>query len=221
MHAGRDRPVRRRGAVPVLQRGPLNPRQGPNPDPAASRSGVRRPGLGCHRPPAGGRRRGHPGRRRHQSPPGRSNMVGDRSPTRRVTSRRTATLRILHVCLKTPTPNDEATTWNPAHPTSNDLTSKPMGCLIRGRGQRLEVGVSHHMGVAGDIASRLRGTHPLAVRRADRRGGSNGRSGGQNRERGYGSARCDQHTSTCPPSDNSFLAIPPWASCQTRCSWRR
>ena len=73
-------------------RPPLDSRQGPNPAPATSRGGVRRPGLGRHPPPAGGRRRSHPGRRRHQSPPGRSVLDGDRSPTRRVTSRRTATL---------------------------------------------------------------------------------------------------------------------------------
>ena len=68
--------------------------------------------LGCQRPPAGGRRRSDPGRRRHQSPPQRSNMVGDRSPTRRVTSRRTATLHVLPGCLKTSTPYGEAAAWN-------------------------------------------------------------------------------------------------------------
>jgi hypothetical protein len=36
--------------------------------------------------------------------------IGDRSPTRRVTSRRTATLHILHGCLKTASRRPPATT---------------------------------------------------------------------------------------------------------------
>jgi hypothetical protein len=47
-----------------------------------------------------------------RAPPGRSNLVGDRSPTRRVTSRRTAAFHILPGCLKTSTPYGEANAWN-------------------------------------------------------------------------------------------------------------
>jgi len=68
-----------------------DPRQGPSPRPATSRSGVRRPGLGRHRRPAGQHRPSHPGRR-HQSPPNRSILGRHRSPTRPDPTRRTATL---------------------------------------------------------------------------------------------------------------------------------
>src|SRR5674476_1114688 len=60
VHRGRDRPARRHHAVRVVQRGPLDPGQGPNPGPATSRGGVRRPGLGRHRPPPSTGRRSHP-----------------------------------------------------------------------------------------------------------------------------------------------------------------
>ena len=51
------------------------------------------PGFGPYpRPPARQRRRSHPGRRGHQSPPSRSILDGNRRPPRRVTSRRTTTL---------------------------------------------------------------------------------------------------------------------------------